>query len=129
MQEGFASKFLTWFTFRLWTNAIYLFAWAFALGCLIFADAIWQHSCSDRIPLKIKPSQEFPLEIRSSNEFSLVVIEFHAPCINANQCLCIHNLLNQMPLRLTIRAVKMAYNPRANPAHHRFRSGWVERKL
>jgi len=23
----------------------------------------------------------------------------------------------------------MSYNPRANPAHHRFESGWVEKKL
>jgi len=28
-----------------------------------------------------------------------------------------------------IRAVKMGYNPRANPAHHGFGSGWVEKKL
>jgi len=27
------------------------------------------------------------------------------------------------------RAVKMGYNPRANPAHHGFGSGWVEKKL
>ena len=24
------------------------------------------------------------------------------------------------------RVVKMGWNPRANPTHHRFRSGWVE---
>ena len=27
------------------------------------------------------------------------------------------------------RAVKMGYNPRANPAHHGFGPGWVEKKL
>ena len=28
-----------------------------------------------------------------------------------------------------IRAVKMGYNLRANPAHHGFRSGWIEKKI
>jgi len=28
-----------------------------------------------------------------------------------------------------IRAVKMDYNPRANPTHHGFGPGWIEKKL
>ena len=32
-------------------------------------------------------------------------------------------------LMVVIRAVKMGYNPRTNPIHHRFESGWVEKKL
>jgi len=27
------------------------------------------------------------------------------------------------------RAVKMGYNPRVNPVHHGFGSGWIEKKL